>query len=37
MEAVKSLVIPFIYDLDGIPLEQLNKTLASSGFSSKID
>ncbi|MBD0779888.1 hypothetical protein HPE56_18985 [Maribacter sp. ANRC-HE7] len=37
MEAAKSLVIPFIPDLDEIPLEQLNETLASSGFSSKID
>jgi len=37
MEETKPLVIPFINDLDDLTLEQVNKTLVSSGLSGKID
>jgi len=37
MEVTKPLVIPFINDLGELTLEDVNKTLAFSGFSGKID
>lgn len=37
MEETKPLAIPFIRDLNEMTQEQVNKTLASSGFSGKID